>query len=59
MFSVALVGGLRSDARRAAVDRLLALVPGGVALHHDLATAPEAGARRPYRPRRHRPALGR
>jgi G3E family GTPase len=41
--SVALVGGLHSDARRAAVDRLLAIVPGSVALHHDLATAPETG----------------
>ncbi|WP_329622684.1 GTP-binding protein [Streptomyces sp. NBC_01255] len=43
MLTVALVGGLHSDARRAAVDRLLADVPGGVALHHDLATAPETG----------------
>ncbi|MFF8381751.1 CobW family GTP-binding protein [Streptomyces sp. NPDC015661] len=43
MLSVALVGGLHSDARRAAVDRLLAVVPGSVALHHDLATAPETG----------------
>ncbi|MFD7323690.1 CobW family GTP-binding protein [Streptomyces sp. NPDC059875] len=41
--SVALVGGLHSDARRAVVDRLLATVPGSVALHHDLATAPETG----------------
>ncbi|MET9434152.1 GTP-binding protein [Streptomyces sp. NPDC006551] len=41
--SVALVGGLHSDARRAAVDRLLATVPGSVALHHDLATAPATG----------------
>ncbi|WP_435057438.1 CobW family GTP-binding protein [Streptomyces sp. bgisy060] len=40
MFSVALVGGLHSDVRRTAVDRLLAAVPGGVALHHDLAAAP-------------------
>ncbi|TLS42123.1 cobalamin biosynthesis protein CobW [Streptomyces montanus] len=39
MLSVAIVGGLHSDARRAAVDRLLADVPGAVALHHDLATA--------------------
>ncbi|MGW1885755.1 CobW family GTP-binding protein [Streptomyces sp. NPDC001970] len=37
--SVALVGGLHSDARRAAVEKLLASVPGSVALHHDLATA--------------------
>ncbi|MFD8977561.1 CobW family GTP-binding protein [Streptomyces sp. NPDC059593] len=43
MFTVALVGGLHSDARRAAVDRLLADVPGSVALHHDLATAPATG----------------
>ncbi|MGW6567213.1 CobW family GTP-binding protein [Streptomyces sp. NPDC054975] len=40
---VAVVGGLHADARRAAVDRLLATVPGSVALHHDLATAPETG----------------
>ncbi|MFG2027777.1 CobW family GTP-binding protein [Streptomyces sp. NPDC048825] len=39
MLSVAIVGGLHADARRAAVDRLLADVPGAVALHHDLATA--------------------
>ncbi|MET9955047.1 GTP-binding protein [Streptomyces sp. NPDC006339] len=41
--SVVLVGGLHSDARRAAVDRLLAAVPGSVALHHDLSTAPRTG----------------
>ncbi|URM90300.1 GTP-binding protein [Streptomyces sp. MRC013] len=41
--SVALVGGLHADARRAAVDRLLASVPGSVALHHDLSTAAERG----------------
>ncbi|MEV4944161.1 GTP-binding protein [Streptomyces sp. NPDC053755] len=41
--TVALVGGLHADARRAAVARLLAAVPGAVALHHDLATAPETG----------------
>jgi G3E family GTPase len=34
-----IVGGLHADARRAAVDRLLAEVPGSVVLHHDLATA--------------------
>lgn len=39
MLAVAIVGGLHADARRAAVDRLLADVPGAVALHHDLATA--------------------
>ncbi|SDJ56605.1 CobW family GTP-binding protein [Streptomyces indicus] len=37
--AVALVGGLHADARRAAVERLLATVPGSVALHHDLSTA--------------------
>ncbi|CAL9487688.1 Putative metal chaperone YciC [Streptomyces sp. enrichment culture] len=36
---VVIVGGLHADARRAAVARLLADVPGSVALHHDLATA--------------------
>lgn len=36
---VAIVGGLHSDARRQTVERLLATVPGSVALHHDLATA--------------------
>ncbi|MFI6702678.1 CobW family GTP-binding protein [Streptomyces sp. NPDC050509] len=36
---VAIVGGLHSDARRAAVQRLLDTVPGSVALHHDLSTA--------------------
>lgn len=38
-FAVTLVGGLHSDARKAAVERLLATVPGSVALHHDLSTA--------------------
>ncbi|WP_133910551.1 CobW family GTP-binding protein [Streptomyces sp. NBC_00582] len=37
--SVVIVGGLHADARRATVARLLADVPGSVALHHDLATA--------------------
>ncbi|MEV7286847.1 GTP-binding protein [Streptomyces sp. NPDC093252] len=37
---VVIVGGLHADARRAAVARLLADVPGSVVLHHDLATAP-------------------
>ncbi|MGI5402003.1 CobW family GTP-binding protein [Streptomyces sp. CA-135486] len=36
---VALVAGLHADARKAAVERLLATVPGSVALHHDLSTA--------------------
>ncbi|MEV7680507.1 GTP-binding protein [Streptomyces sp. NPDC088341] len=34
-----IVCGLHSDARRATVRRLLAAVPGSVALHHDLSTA--------------------
>ncbi|MFJ6630687.1 CobW family GTP-binding protein [Streptomyces sp. NPDC091376] len=36
---VAIVGGLHSEARTAVVEKLLATVPGSVALHHDLATA--------------------
>lgn len=36
---VALVGGLHAEARADAVRRLLAAVPGSVALHHDLSTA--------------------
>ncbi|CAL9498732.1 CobW family GTP-binding protein [Streptomyces sp. NPDC090994] len=39
MLPVVIVGGLHSDARQAAVARLLADVPGSVVLHHDLATA--------------------
>ncbi|MFF0014443.1 CobW family GTP-binding protein [Streptomyces sp. NPDC005374] len=39
MLSVVIVGGLHADARKAAVERLLAEVPGSVVLHHDLATA--------------------
>ncbi|WP_328872943.1 GTP-binding protein [Streptomyces sp. NBC_00287] len=39
MLPVVIVGGLHADARKAAVDRLLAEVPGSVVLHHDLATA--------------------
>ncbi|MFE9561612.1 CobW family GTP-binding protein [Streptomyces sp. NPDC006487] len=37
---VVIVGGLHRDAREEVVDRLLRSVPGSVALHHDLATAP-------------------
>ncbi|WP_128433607.1 CobW family GTP-binding protein [Streptomyces cyaneus] len=37
--SVVIVGGLHTDARRAAVAHLLADVPDSVVLHHDLATA--------------------
>ncbi|MFJ8082054.1 GTP-binding protein [Streptomyces sp. NPDC096205] len=40
MLSVVIVAGLHADARRAAVGQLLTEVPGSVALHHDLATAP-------------------
>ncbi|MGW0494852.1 CobW family GTP-binding protein [Streptomyces sp. NPDC003007] len=36
---VVIVGGLHADARKAAVARLLADVPGSVVLHHDLSTA--------------------
>lgn len=36
---VAVVAGLHTEARTAAVDRLLATVPDSVALHHDLSTA--------------------
>ncbi|MGC9542324.1 CobW family GTP-binding protein [Streptomyces sp. UG1] len=39
MLSVVIVGGLHADARKAAVERLLADVPDSVVLHHDLATA--------------------
>ncbi|MGW3418414.1 CobW family GTP-binding protein [Streptomyces phaeochromogenes] len=51
MLSVAIVGGLHADARRAAVDRLLAEVPGSVALHHDLATAVQGTVVRTIRDR--------
>ncbi|AIA05022.1 CobW family GTP-binding protein [Streptomyces noursei] len=47
--SVALVGGLHADARRAAVERLLRTVPGSVALHHDLAAAADGTVRRTVR----------
>ncbi|WP_263167038.1 CobW family GTP-binding protein [Streptomyces sp. SCSIO ZS0520] len=40
---VVVVGGLHDAARRAAVERLLATVPGSVVLHHDLAGAAERG----------------
>ncbi|MFI9774016.1 CobW family GTP-binding protein [Streptomyces sp. NPDC051956] len=36
---VVIVGGLHAEARRAAVEELLATIPGSVALHHDLSTA--------------------
>ncbi|MFM9448119.1 GTP-binding protein [Streptomyces acidiscabies] len=37
--SVAIVGGLHAEARKATVAQLLRDVPGSVVLHHDLATA--------------------
>lgn len=43
---VVIVGGLHSDARKEVVNRLLAAVPGSVALHHDLATAPAGTVQR-------------
>ncbi|MEU7121559.1 CobW family GTP-binding protein [Streptomyces zaomyceticus] len=39
-FPVAIVAGLHSEARKEVVDHLLRAVPGSVALHHDLASAP-------------------
>ncbi|CBG71077.1 conserved hypothetical protein [Streptomyces scabiei 87.22] len=47
--SVAIVGGLHADARRAAVEALLAGVPGSVALHHDLSTAADGTVLRTIR----------
>ncbi|MEU9317346.1 GTP-binding protein [Streptomyces sp. NPDC048295] len=38
---VVIVAGLHADARSEVVDRLLRAVPGSVALHHDLAGAPD------------------
>ncbi|MFE7517494.1 CobW family GTP-binding protein [Streptomyces sp. NPDC057540] len=38
---VVIVAGLHSDARKEIVDRLLHAVEGSVALHHDLASAPD------------------
>ncbi|CAL9301451.1 CobW family GTP-binding protein [Streptomyces sp. SudanB182_2057] len=49
--AVAVVGGLHAAARTAAVDRLLADVPGSVALHHDLSTAPAGRVARTVRDR--------
>ncbi|MCX5277130.1 GTP-binding protein [Streptomyces virginiae] len=42
---VVIVGGLHGDARRGAVRKLPAAVPGSIALHHDLATATEGTVR--------------
>ncbi|GGR93380.1 MULTISPECIES: CobW family GTP-binding protein [Streptomyces] len=49
--AVAVVGGLHAAARTAAVDRLLADVPGSVVLHHDLSTAPAGRVARTVRDR--------
>ncbi|GAA4685172.1 GTP-binding protein [Streptomyces chumphonensis] len=49
MLPVVIVAGLHADARRAAVDRVLATVPGSVALHHDLTDAPAGTVRRTVR----------
>ncbi|MFJ3633343.1 CobW family GTP-binding protein [Streptomyces sp. NPDC090112] len=43
---VVIVAGLHSDARSEVVDRLLKTVPGSVALHHDLAGAPDGSVLR-------------
>ncbi|MEU3952329.1 GTP-binding protein [Streptomyces achromogenes] len=49
--AVAVVGGLHAAARTAAVDRLLADVPGSVVLHHDLSTAAAGRVARTVRDR--------
>lgn len=49
MLPVVVVGGLHTDARRAAVERLLRRVPGSVALHHDLSTASSGSVTRTLR----------
>lgn len=46
---VVIVGGLHSDARKEVVEQLLRRVPGSVAVHHDLSTAPEGTVRRTVR----------
>ncbi|MEU5091656.1 GTP-binding protein [Streptomyces sp. NPDC021356] len=46
---VVIVGGLHAEARRHTVERLLHEVPGSVALHHDLSTAPAGTVRRSVR----------
>ncbi|MFE5879737.1 CobW family GTP-binding protein [Streptomyces hydrogenans] len=43
---VVIVAGLHAAARTAVVDRLLKAVPGSVALHHDLAGAPDGSVLR-------------
>ncbi len=46
---VVLVAGMHADARTEVVDRLLAEVPGSVAVHHDLSTAAHGTVRRTVR----------
>ncbi|MFF9900880.1 CobW family GTP-binding protein [Streptomyces longispororuber] len=46
---VVVVAGLHAEARAAAVARLLATVPGSVALHHDLSAAPGGSVTRTVR----------
>ncbi|MEU7702023.1 GTP-binding protein [Streptomyces sp. NPDC039028] len=43
---VVIVAGIHADARKEVVERLLRTVPGSVALHHDLAGAPDGTVRR-------------
>ncbi|MFE2373873.1 CobW family GTP-binding protein [Streptomyces sp. NPDC059398] len=47
--AVVIVAGLHADARRRTVERLLHDMPGSVALHHDLSTAPAGTVRRSVR----------
>ncbi|MFF9494429.1 CobW family GTP-binding protein [Streptomyces flaveolus] len=46
---VVIVAGLHSEARRKVVDHLLRLVPGSVALHHDLSSAADGTVLRQVR----------
>ncbi|MFD9099033.1 CobW family GTP-binding protein [Streptomyces collinus] len=46
---VAIVAGLHTDARQAAVEQILRRVPGSVALHHDLTSAVDSAVHRTVR----------
>lgn len=46
---VVIVAGLHSEARRKVVEHLLRLVPGSVALHHDLSSAADGTVLRQVR----------
>ncbi|WP_030184345.1 CobW family GTP-binding protein [Streptomyces sp. NRRL S-813] len=46
---VAIVAGLHTDARRAAVEEILRTVPGSIALHHDLTSAADSAVHRTAR----------